>query len=51
VDFLDGELNNALVHPFGYLQLFYEHILDVRDDLIAKFLGLGRESLLNEEAT
>jgi hypothetical protein len=50
VDFLDCQFNDAFVHPFSHLQLFDEHVFDVRDDLIAELLCFGRECFLNEEA-
>jgi hypothetical protein len=49
VDFFDGELDDALVHPLCNLQLLDEFIFYVRDDLVAKVLGFGGESFLDEE--
>jgi hypothetical protein len=51
MDLLNCQIHNILIHPTSYLQLFNEHLLDVRYDSVSQVLCFGRESLLNEEAT
>ena len=51
VDFLDSQLNDTLIHPCGFLQLFDEHLLNIRYNLITKVLSLFRKSFLDEKST
>lgn len=50
VNFFDGELGCGLVHPLGGFELLDELGLDVGDDVVAEFLGVGGEGFLDEEA-
>lgn len=51
VDFLDSQLNDTPIHPCGFLQLFDEHLLNIRYNLITKVLSLFRKSFLDEKST
>jgi hypothetical protein len=51
VDFLNGQFDHALVHPFSTSQLLNEHLLDIRHYLITKDFGFLRERLLYKEST
>lgn len=50
-DLVGGKLTNRLCHPRGMLEFCHKLVFDVVDDLIAKVLGLFRESTLDKEAT
>lgn len=50
MNLLNSQFNDAFVHPSSLFQLFDEHFLDVRDNLITKDFRLFRKGLFDEEA-
>jgi hypothetical protein len=50
VNFLDGLLRSAIIHPVGSFEFLRELRLDVSDDSVAELFGLSRKRLFNEEA-
>lgn len=50
VNLVDGLLGRGFIHPLRRLELLRKFGFDVSDDGVAEYLGLGRESLLDEES-
>lgn len=51
MNFFDGKVGNAFLHPSGCFQFIDKHLFNVRDDLVSEVLRLLRKCFLNEKAT